>query len=162
MEETLIRVAIITGSAGLVGALIGGGISAFVTSQNQNRIDQADRRRQAALVLGRQRAFIDDFSPDQWAFNAGPESSAVYDAQRNVWRDLRPQIMTLRVLYPDHVDDVEEIYTTTDSLMVEIARLVKAALRAEDGLLGLRDKAIQSQARARELTNSMMDHVGRA
>lgn len=161
MEATVL-IPLITGGAGLLGAIIGGSISAYVTTRNQTRADQADRRRQAALILGQQRAFVDDLAPDQWAFNAGPQSGDVFDEQRAAWRALRPQVLMLHPLYPDHSDSIEEMYTTTENLMVEIARLVKTTLTAEDGLLEIRNKAISSQKRARELTNALMEHVGRA
>lgn len=34
----------------------------------------------------------------------------------------------LHAPYPDHSDSIEEMYTTAETLMVEIARLVKATL----------------------------------
>lgn len=52
--EVTVLIPLITGGAGLLGAIIGGSISAYVTTRNQTRADQADRRREAALILGQQ------------------------------------------------------------------------------------------------------------
>lgn len=147
----------------LVGTVVGAGIGAYVTMQVQTRRDQADRRRQASVILGRVRAWIDDGSPDKWAFNADAEKSqAALETVREEWRALRPLILTLRALYPDHASQIEEIYTTCDNLRVETLQVVTSVLENRDDLEEWRARAVASQARARLLANALMEHVGKA
>ena len=154
------EVALLVGVMGFVGVAFGTAIAGWISLRVQNKVDQADRRRQAAAILGRLRAYIDDCAPDQWAINETKAEDA-HEEMRIEWRALRPLVLSLHVFYPAFDAEIEEVYTTGNGLLHDIAKVVVAVRRNQD-LTETIETAKAAEGRARVLTNELMRNVGQA
>ncbi len=157
MSEALWGV-VVGGAIGVIAALVGGIATYRAAVRSQRETDNRERRALAVGVLGEARAVVEDFTPDQWVLYRSHDIDGLRELH-TTWAATRARLLGLQALYPDRAAEVEDTFTTINSLVVEIA-LAMEAVRDARNVKEMRDKAVASQSIARTLLQELMKHVG--
>jgi hypothetical protein len=157
MSEALWGV-VVGGAIGVLAALMGGIATYRAAVKSQSEADKRERRAMAVGVLGEARAVVEDFTPDQWVMYRSHDLDGLRELL-TTWVAIRARLLGLQALYPDRAAQVEDTFTTINSLGVEVA-LAMEAVRDSRDVKEMRDKAVASQSKARTLLQELMKHVG--
>lgn len=157
MSEALWGV-VVGGVIGVIAALVGGIATYRAAVRSQEETDKRERRAMAVGVLGEARAVVEDFTPDQWVMYRSHDLDGLRELLAT-WVGMRARLLGLQALYPERAGDVEDTFTTINSLGVEVALAMESVRDARD-VKDMRDTAIASQAKARTLLQELMKHVG--
>ena len=105
--------------AGFIGGLVGAVIGAATTLTVQRRGDEGQSRRAAAGLVGRLRVLVDEFVPGRWMQAPDWDLDPVLDDLRALegdWREMRPQLLALPVLFPKEAELIDRIHDDMGAL----------------------------------------------
>lgn len=157
MSEALWGV-VVGGAIGVVAALVGGIATYKAAVRSQKETDKRERRAMAVGVLGEARAVVEDFTPDQWVVYRSHDIDGLRELL-TTWVATRARLLGLQALYPDRAAEVEDTFTTINSLGTEVALAMEAVRDTRDAK-DMRDQAVASQSKARSLLQELMKHAG--
>jgi hypothetical protein len=154
----VVQVALIAGTASLVGAALG----FFGARAVSRRQDRAARRGDAWFTLGWARSLVDRLAPAAWAIHVSPELWGTYRQLTDAWWDEhRPRLIGLRALYPKVDSDVETACNQIDGLLGAVGQFMDNMQRG--GAVPDVDvvTAIAGQANARAALERVMAAAGK-